>query len=486
MLRGGAAGASGRRDPPTEQRIDDQVMHFQGRHGTRSLSRIKPPAVAGLFYPDDPATLGATVDRLLGAAQPTGPAPKAVIAPHAGYRYSGAVAASAYARLAARAGQIRRVVLVGPSHHVAFQGLAVPGAQVFTTPLGPVEIDADGVQIALADRAVETLDAAFAREHSLEVHLPFLQRALGAFRLVPVVAGTADPETVARVLGSLWGGDETAIVLSTDLSHFLDYESARRADARTDASIRELRADAISPEGACGSVGLAGLLVLARQRSLAVETVDLRNSGDTAGDRSRVVGYGAWTVLEATPPRLDLRARRIALEVATNALEAAVRGEPAPALDSDALPEVLRRPGACFVTLHEGEALRGCIGSLSPVRPLADDLVNNARAAALNDPRFEPLTPAALERISLSVSVVGPPGRLHFETEEELVALLRPGVDGVILREGERRGTFLPAVWDAIPEPAQFVRALKRKAGLTPEYWSSAIEAQRYTTETFS
>jgi len=258
----------------------------------------RAPAVAGRFYPADPVTLRAEVTALLAANPCPGPAPKVLIAPHAGYVYSGPVAARAYARLAPLRGRITRVVLLGPSHFVGFRGLAAPTVAAFATPLGPIAIDRE----ALADVAdlaqVIAHDEPHAREHSLEVHLPFLQVALGEFALVPFAVGEARPDAVAAVLERLWGGPETLIVISTDLSHYHPYDEARALDADTAARIVARSTD-LRGEECCGCRPLNGLLLLAQQRALAVEQLDLRNSGDTAGDRSRVVGYGAWALGEA-------------------------------------------------------------------------------------------------------------------------------------------------------------------------------------------
>lgn len=260
----------------------------------------REPAVAGLFYPAGPARLRADVVRYLGAAAPApGPAPKALVVPHAGYVYSGAVAASAYALLAPAAGRVRRVVLIGPSHRVAFRGLAVPGAAAFATPLGEVPLDAHGLAAVRAHPAVRVLDAAHAAEHSLEVQLPFLQAALGEFTLLPLVAGDAAAADVAAVLDLAWGGPETLVVVSTDLSHYHGYEEARALDAATCRAIAALE-PGLAGEEACGCVGLNGFLLAARRRGLAARLLDLRNSGDTAGDRDRVVGYAAFAFDE--PP----------------------------------------------------------------------------------------------------------------------------------------------------------------------------------------
>lgn len=257
------------------------------------MSRVHGPVVAGRFYPADAAKLRAEVGRSLAdAAPPEGPPPKAVIAPHAGYVYSGPVAGTAYAALAARRGAVERVVLLGPSHFAAFEGLALPSVDAFRTPLGDVPLDREAIRRAAELPDVRVLDEAFAEEHSLEVHLPFLQVALGTFRLVPCAVGDAKPPAVAAFLDRLWGGPETAIVVSSDLSHYLDHAFARETDLATARRIEAL--EPVGRRDACGSRPINGLLLAARARGLTARTADLRSSGDTAGDRRRVVGYGAF------------------------------------------------------------------------------------------------------------------------------------------------------------------------------------------------
>lgn len=258
------------------------------------MLRTRDPAVAGMFYPDDPGELRHTVDDLINAVRTEEPAPKALIAPHAGYVYSGAVAASAYARLRPVHDRIERVVLLGPAHRVPFHGLAASSAEAYLTPLGAVPIDAEAMA-AIADLdQVQTLDEAHRLEHSLEVQLPFLQTVLDQFKLVPLVVGDASPEAVAEVLDRLWGGPETLIVISSDLSHFHDYDTARALDRDTSTAIESLQESRIGYDHACGRNPINGLLYLARRRGLGARTVDLCNSGDTAGTRDRVVGYGAY------------------------------------------------------------------------------------------------------------------------------------------------------------------------------------------------
>jgi AmmeMemoRadiSam system protein B len=260
------------------------------------LGRIRPPAAAGSFYPESPRRLAEAVRSYLAAAEAQGEAaaPKALIAPHAGYVYSGPTAGVAYARIAPARDLIERVVLVGPAHRVPVAGLAAPDAGAFTTPLGEIPLDVAALERLLELPQVSVLHAAHELEHSLEVHLPFLQTVLGSFSLVPLVAGDARPDEVAGVLEAVWNGPETLIVVSSDLSHYQNYATARRMDAATARAIEALQPQDIGYDDACGRVPIQGLLVAARRKGLHAHTLDVRNSGDTAGPRDTVVGYGAW------------------------------------------------------------------------------------------------------------------------------------------------------------------------------------------------
>ncbi len=258
------------------------------------MSLVRPPAVANRFYPGDARELTRMLDGFLADTHPQTPPPKAVIVPHAGYVYSGPIAATAYATLAPARHLITRVILMGPSHRVPLRGLATSSANLFDTPLGSVPLDRAAINQALALPQVRSMDEAHALEHSLEVQLPFLQRVLAEFSLAPFVVGDASSESVAEVLELLWGGPETLIVISSDLSHYHDYSTARRLDSATSAAIESLCPDDIGYDQACGRTPLNGLLTLAKRHGLKARTLDLRNSGDTAGPRGQVVGYGAY------------------------------------------------------------------------------------------------------------------------------------------------------------------------------------------------
>ena len=261
---------------------------------------IRPAAVGGLFYPGSAPELAAELRTLLAAVPARAEVPgllKALIVPHAGYRYSGPVAATAYSLLRRRREAIRRVVLLGPVHRVPIRGLALPAAQAFATPLGSIPVDREAASRLLALRQVSVSEGAHAEEHSLEVQLPFLQQVLGEFTLVPLAVGDASPEEVSEVIEAVWGGPETLIVVSSDLSHYLPYEQARRVDAETCTTIGRL-ARSLDFDEACGGTPINGLMLAARRHHLVPALLDLRNSGDTAGDRGRVVGYAAFAFRE--------------------------------------------------------------------------------------------------------------------------------------------------------------------------------------------
>lgn len=256
---------------------------------------VRPAVVAGQFYPRDPQELRAQVEDLLAAvAVSMGAVPKAIIAPHAGYPFSGPVAASAYARLRPVANIIKRIVLLGPSHFVAFDGLAASSAKAFATPLGEVPVDTAALRQVLDLHQVRVFDPAHHNEHSLEVHLPFLQVLLKEFSIVPLLVGDANPAEIAEVLQALWGGTETILIISSDLSHYLNPAGARQLDNETAKAIEALDGGRIRRDQACGRLAICGLLEAVRQRGLACETIDLRNSADTGGPRQQVVGYGAF------------------------------------------------------------------------------------------------------------------------------------------------------------------------------------------------
>lgn len=447
-----------------------------------AASSVRHPAVAGMFYPASHAALGAMIHTLLDKAAPLATnRPKALIVPHAGYIYSGSVAASAYAQLMPEAAAIHRVVLLGPVHRVPVHGLALPGVAAFETPLGSIPLDAEACASLAALPQVCISTAAHAEEHSLEVHLPFLQTILEDFTLVPLAVGNASTADVAEVLETVWGGPETVIVVSSDLSHYLPYAAAQALDAETCRRILAFDTH-IDHDGACGATPIRGLLRVTAQHGLLPQLLDLRNSGDTAGDKARVVGYAAIAFCEPRPTaqpdaKEDDTLGHSLLSLARQAIATRL-GQPVPMVAD--LP-ALHRPGASFVTLTLGGALRGCIGSLTARRGLGEDVRENALAAAFEDPRFPPVEADEWPRLRVEVSLLSSSEPMPTASEAETLAQLRPGIDGVIFECQGHRATFLPQVWEQLPQPADFMAQLKRKAGLPSDFWSPAVRLSRYT-----
>ena len=447
------------------------------------MPTVRPAAVAGTFYPGSAGALRAELDELLGAVENCAPRlafPKALIVPHAGYMYSGAVAARAYDQLIGARGLIRRVVLLGPVHRVPVRGLAVPSADAFATPAGEVSVDREALNEVRDLPQVVTSDAAHALEHSLEVQLPFLQTVLGDFRLVPFAVGTASVDEVAQVVERLWGGGETLIVVSTDLSHYHAYEEARRIDAVTLASIAGLASD-LDHQQACGATPLNGMLAAARRRQLSIRQLAACNSGDSAGGKAQVVGYAAFALHEGDQVASAQAGAKL-VSLASRAIAAELGLAAPPRVDGEAW---LEQTGASFVTVICAGQLRGCIGSLEAVRPLGVDVAENARGAAFRDPRFAPLTRDEWPRVSVEVSLLSAARAIRFTDEDHLLAQIRAGEDGLILEADGRRATFLPQVWEDMPDKRVFLRALVKKAGLPADTRLGRCTISRYRVAKF-
>lgn len=468
---------------------------------------VRLPAVAGLFYPKDATELGGLIDRLLADARVESvPEVRALICPHAGYVYSGPTAACGYKVVAGRS--FETVVVLAPSHYALFEGASVCTAAVYRTPLGDVPISEKAHVLARrkpfgpeaptvvrrpgwagsSSRPVPAAgtDTPHTWEHSDEVQVPFLQRVLKHFKLVPVVLGQVEAAEVARGLAEVVD-ERTLVVASSDLSHYHPYEQAQALDRRCVQAICELDLEAMQRQEACGKGPIQVVLHLARQRGWKAKLLDYRNSGDTAGDRSAVVGYAAVALYQpAQANRYSAAERQALLKLARQTVQEVVRSNRLPTVPVDTLPASLREPKACFVTLTKQGRLRGCIGHLSAQMPLYEAVMENARNAALHDVRFPPVQPGELEELQIEISVLTEPQPLAFGSPEELLAKLRPHRDGVILEIGDRRATFLPQVWAQLPDKEQFLAHLAQKAGCGPTDWRRpGTRVQIYQVESF-
>ncbi|HVU36667.1 MAG TPA: AmmeMemoRadiSam system protein B [Opitutaceae bacterium] len=451
------------------------------------ITDVRPPAVAGLFYPRDPAALARTIDADLAAAKTarTGEL-RALICPHAGYPYSGPVAASGYRLL--RGTHFTTVIVLGPAHHAVLAAGAVSGAAVYRTPLGDVPISPRARELGkTAPFAIDPpcevhrpawatsaappptpggAEPADAWEHSVEVQIPFLQRTLGTFALIPVVMGDVDPTRAARALEPLID-DSTLLIVSSDLSHYHSYAEAQRLDRQCVDAICALDLTKTSRQEACGRTPILTLLEIARHRGWRPELLDLRNSGDTAGDKSRVVGYAAIAFYAPAPSATALTTadRAFLLQLARQSVrEAAVSGG-LPPLSREQLPPELTARKAAFVTLTRRGELRGCIGHIFPQMPLYRAVAENARSATLYDPRFPPVTPREVGQLEIEISVLTDPKPLAFTSADDLLRKLEPHRDGVVLQVAAGTATYLPQVWEQLPDRVEFLDSLAVKAG---------------------
>jgi len=463
----------------------------EGEKTVSSPLHPRIPAVAGLFYPAAPATLSRTIDELLvrvPAAQ--WPRLRGLICPHAGYEFSGFTAAHGYRIVMGR--DFHTVIVLGPSHYAWFQGASVPDANAYQTPLGLVPISEKTRQLvgqgpfvleprcqverpqwwrqgprpapAVGEDTPETW------EHSVEVQVPFLQKTLTDFKLVPVILGQVDPEQVAQVLaGQL--DDTTLIIASSDLSHYYPYAAATNLDQHCIQAILNLDLDAMKTQEACGKLPIMTLMSLARRYGWTPQLLDARNSGDVTGEKERVVGYAAIGFFEPAREAYTASDRKFLLELARQSLAQTATNGPLPAINHRSLPPELAATKGCFVTLTERGQLRGCIGNIFPQEPLYQAVEDNAQAAARRDPRFQPVQAGETDQIKIEISVLTEPKPLFFKSPEDLLAKLQPHEDGVVLKIGSRSATYLPQVWDQISDKTEFLDQLSEKAGCEPSAW---------------
>lgn len=458
------------------------------------MNKTREAAVAGLFYPADVYQLSSELDGYLKHAGPSlSRRPHILIVPHAGYMYSAKVAAQAYQKLQPFGREIRKVILLGPSHRVTLNGAALSSADSFRTPLGKVPVDREITAVLAQDKSFTYNDLAHKNEHSLEVQLPFLQKTLQDFSIVPVVYGTVSPEALASTLRPLLDRNDTLLVISADLSHYLDYETARKVDEHTAALVAESKP--LDPHLSCGAAGINTALLLARELGLQPQMLDMASSGDVGGDMQSVVGYAAWVFNRGAEPQKQLTPlerevenldnfgrhnRQALLDIARKGLEEAVLHGKKYAPSRQDYADVLFDKGAAFVTLTKKGELRGCIGSLIAGRAIALDIAANAYAAALEDVRFPAVKAEELPDLSFSISLLTDYERLHFKNEEDVLKQIVSGKDGLVIRDGDRQGVLLPSVWEQIPDKREFLNNLKIKAGLSPVYWSDKVKIYRF------
>ena len=464
---------------------------------------VRKPVWAGIFYEDNPSGLREHIDQLTGKAQktriyiPENMRLRAIVMPHAGYVYSGWTAAHAARVLSP--GRYSKVILLGPDHRMGFKNAAISNAAAYETPLGKINLHKDSVKLLLQADLFQSLPVSQDKEHSLEVILPFLQHALGDFQLVPVMIGQGDVARLSNALDSIIE-DETLLVVSSDLSHFLSYKDAVIRDQETIDEILNLKPVKLikTDNRACGKMPLLILADIARRYHWQPLLLHYSNSGDTAGDRSRVVGYVTLAFFEDLSKGSKDNADGLFTETQGQVLVKLARetimdqlGVDDSGRDSENLLSALKDAPfklhcGTFVTLNINGQLRGCIGNLTSTKTVLEDVKHNALQAAFHDPRFAPLSKDELESIQIEISILTEPQLLVYRDWQDLIGKLRVHVDGVIIRRGHARATFLPQVWEQLPRPEAFLDHLCMKAGLSSQAWkNSELEILTYQVQYF-
>ncbi len=469
------------------------------RHNTRHNARhhIREAVFAGKFYPSEPRALKQQIRRFSRAAGqtdmaiPEGQALKALILPHAGYAYSGPTAAHACRVLTQ--GAFSKVVIVGPDHRVGFANAAVSDVDAYETPLGEVPLHKDAVRLRKRFDRFRSVKASDKQEHCIEVILPFLQYSLTGFQMVPVVLGRGNAPAYTSAIETIYD-KHTLLVVSSDLSHYLSYEKAKQRDRQTIEMILNLNAEALAAEDnrACGAVPIQVLLKMAQRRRWQPVLLHYENSGDTAGPRRQVVGYAAIAFygeeLMTQPSQMSEENGKLLVELARRTIARRLGADTGSRedLEPQLADDVFQACRGTFVTLTKNNQLRGCIGNLAPDKPVRDGVEENAINAAFHDPRFPALSRDEFDQVHIEISLLSEPRPLDYKDADDLLARLRPHVDGVILRKGAQSATFLPQVWEQLPDKEMFLSHLCLKAGLPGDAWKKGdLEILTYQVQYF-
>lgn len=448
----------------------------------------KKAVYAGTFYPENPDELNNLLNSYKQDVKIDYKS-KAVIVPHAGYIYSGHAAMAGFQHLE----PAENIFIIAPSHHESFNNIALPEYTFFETPLGNLEVNNKLIADIAEKFPCIVADEVFDKEHSIEVQLPFIQnlfipqrqsaadfmkslKKIGKrIRIIPVLVGNCDYRLISDLISTYWEG--SSFVISSDLSHYYPIQECRQIDTYTATIIETGRIEFLQPQQACGMVGIKGLVDFANNNDCSMIRAEMYNSGDISNEKDKVVGYGSWFLY--TDSRNEFIERyysKYVIEMARQSIIASINQEE---FIPRGIPTVLTQYGASFVTLKLKGELRGCIGSVYPTKPLILDIIDNAKNAAFQDPRFEPLTIEELENLEVSVSILSSIERISFKDERDLLSKIYPY--GVIIAERNKRAVYLPVVWEQLPDREIFLNSLKEKAGLPPNYFSGTLEAYKFS-----
>ena len=437
---------------------------------------VKEPSIAGTFYPENAVDLINQIEGFKKASRNLYKnTTRAVIVPHAGLVFSGRLA---YEAINLIDKDVKNIFIIAPAHRVAFEGLATTSFDKWQTPLGDIEINKELVNELQEKYGVKVNDEAIEPEHSLEVEVPVIQFIHEDIKIIPILIGAnVRPENVRDIIDEYYPNKENAFVISSDLSHNLENNKAQQLDHITAQMIETGNIQNFQYEMACGAIGITGLIEFANKNAFSMIRVDMTNSSALTKDPTKVVGYGSWFLFEGDKNNFIgqnhadfvIALCKAVLKSAFDKTEMTI-----------VYPQVFDEPGACFVTIEKEGKLRGCIGSVVATQPLINDLVQHVKDAAFKDPRFRPMTADELKDIKISVSLLTDPKPIQFTNEQDLLDKITPNLDGVIIRDGNLQAVYLPSVWQQIPDKVEFMRSLKVKAGMQPDYFSRTFEAFRY------
>ena len=442
------------------------------------MMKIKEPAVANMFYSGNPEVLKAQLENFsLQSTNKYEYRTRAVIVPHAGLVYSGRLAHEGISQLDKN---IKNIFIFAPAHRVAFDGLALTSFDKWQTPLGNIDINQDINKELTENFGAKIYDEAHREEHAAEVQVPFIQMLFKEIKIIPIVVGRENPDKITKIIERYYKDKDNGFIISSDLSHFLTDSNAKQIDLQTAEMIETGNIQGLKYEQACGALGIYGLTSFANQNNYSLIRINMYNSSLTTNDKTRVVGYGAWFLYEGTKNKFIKKYySSYMLKLSRDIIKSRFNGENINTNHT----EVFNETGACFVTLKKKGHLRGCIGSIIPHQPLISDLIQNTQNSAFKDPRFNPVSFDEIEHITIDISVLSVPKQIKFKDEADLMSQIVPNKDGIIIRDGRYQAVYLPSVWEELPDKNLFMRSLKMKAGLHPEYFSDTFEAYKFETE---
>lgn len=440
--------------------------------------KIKSPSVAGKFYTDDKEELSEQLDDFIRNVQKyCDYKTRAIIVPHAGYIYSGQLACEGFQYLDRN---VKNIFIIAPPHYVPVKDVALSSFDLWSTPLGEIEVNQVINKELVEKFGCKFQDEAFVDEHSNEVQVPFIQKLIPDAKIIPILAN--NHEKVSDIISYYWNNPQNAFVISSDLSHFNHSVEAKRMDEITAKMIEFKATEKIDPHQACGACGIQALVNFAKVKNYSLIRLGMHNSGDITNDKSRVVGYGSWLLYEgAKNTFLKKYFSPLIIDICKKSILAVLNNEKY--YNAVNLPAVFDEMGASFVTLEKNGDLRGCIGSILAHQPLINDLEKNSVNSAFSDPRFNPLEKNEFRDLSINVSLLSEPEKMSFKDESDLLEQIKPFEDGIIIKDGGRQAVYLPSVWEQLPDKNLFLKSLKIKAGMTPEHFSKTFEAFRFTTE---